>query len=366
VASGIDPTEIRRILIIKWSAMGDVVMATAVMEDVFRAFPGRQIDLNTTPAWAGLFRHDPRFHEVFAIDVRKKGDRFRNNLAWIKRVRAGRYDLVIDLQGSDHSRSLLALLGLTGAAPRFRLGNRGGFPYNLPSEPLPTPAHAIDIMRAAIRGGGIPAVTPRPVLYPSPEHLQNAASIMAAHGLAEKSFGLFLPGSQAAGWLKRWGAARYAELARRLHEAGTERIAIVGGPDEIKECAAIADACGDWAVNLCGKTAILELVPIAQAARFIVANDTGTAHVASVADTPMLVICGPTDPRRIKPIGDNVVALQADLPCINCYGKTCKLDGSHACMAAITPELGQAHLEALLAGTEAPPDAAGIRLRQFR
>lgn len=363
MAKPLDASKIRRILIIKWSAMGDVVMATAVMEDVFRAFPGCQIELNTMPAWAGLFRHDPRFAEVFAIDVRKHGSRLHDNLAWLKRVRAGHYDLVIDLQGSDHSRALLALLGLMGVAPRHRLGNRGGFPYNLPSEALPKPAHAIDIMRAAIRGAGIPAVTPRPVLHPSPEHLQNAARIMASCGLAEKNFGLFLPGSQAAGWLKRWGAARYAELARRLHEKGTEKIAIVGGPDEIEECAAIAAACGDWAVNLCGKTAILELVPIARAARFIVGNDTGTAHVASAADTPMLVLCGPTDPRRVKPIGDNVVALQADLPCINCYGKTCRLDGSHACMAAITPELVELHLQAHLSGRPAP---ANSPLRVFR
>lgn len=354
-------TDIRRILIVKWSAMGDVVMATAAMEDVRRAFPDSRIDLSTTPAWAGLFKHDPRFAEVFAFDVRSKQGRVGNNLAWLRRVRAGRYDLVVDLQGNDHSRALIALLSFTGGAPRYRVGNRGGFPYNFESEPLPRPAHAIDIMRGALRGAGINTETPRPVLYPSAEHLEHAAALMREHGLVEGRFGLFLPGSQAAGWLKRWGAERYAELAHRLHAAGTERIVIMGGPDEVDECAAIAARCGDWAVNLCGRTAILELVPFARAARYIVANDTGTAHVAAAAETPMLVVCGPTDPRRIQPIGGNVAGLQAELPCINCYGKTCRLDGSHACMAAITPELAQAHLEALLAG-EPAPEASPLRL----
>jgi ADP-heptose:LPS heptosyltransferase len=96
---------------------------------------------------------------------------------------------------------------------------------------------------------------------------------------------------------------------------------LVGGPDEIEECQRIAQACGPWLINLCGQTAILDIPPLCEPARFIVANDTGTAHLAAATTVPMLVLCGPTDPRRVKPLGDNVTTLQADLPCINCYRK---------------------------------------------
>ncbi len=161
---------------------------------------------------------------------------------------------------------------------------------------------------------------------------------MAAHGLEAGRFAVLLPGSQAAGWLKRWGAQRYAALARLLRERGVDKVVLLGGPDELEECAAIAGACDvSWLVNLCGQTKMLDLVPLAAAARLIVANDTGTAHVASCTTTPMVVICGPTDPRRVKPVGENVRALQADIDCRNCYGKTCAHD--HACMAAITPAM---------------------------
>ncbi|MBL8253945.1 MAG: hypothetical protein JNJ76_10115, partial [Candidatus Competibacter sp.] len=66
--------------------------------------------------------------------------------------------------------------------------------------------------------------------------------------------------------------------------------------------------------------------------------------VAAATDRPMVVICGPTDPHRVKPLGDNVVALQADLPCINCYQKDC---AHHSCMPAITPDRVIATLRAL-------------------
>jgi heptosyltransferase-2 len=88
------------------------------------------------------------------------------------------------------------------------------------------------------------------------------------------------------------------------------------------------------------------VIPICARARVIVANDTGTAHLASATGRPMVVICGPTDPRRVKPLGDNVDAFQAELPCINCYRKHC---AHHSCMRLITPAMVEAKVKSMLA-----------------
>lgn len=326
--------DIQRILIIKWSAMGDVILATALFEDIFKAFPGREIHLNTLPAWQGLFANDPRFQRVFAIDVRNPDRRVAAAWEWLHQVRDQHYDLVIDLQCNDRSRLLLSLLGLTGRRITYRLGNRRQLPYNIAPAELPKPAHIINRSRAALQAGNIPATSPRPVLHIPDAHRVVAEKLLAAHGLTTGRFAIFLPGCNANGYLKRWGTVRYAALATQLHREGLERIMLIGGPDEIEECRRIAQICGAWVVNLCGQTAILDIPPLCAAARFIVANDTGTAHLAAATPTPMLVLCGPTDPRRVKPSGDNVIALQAHLPCINCYRKTC----SHqSCMAMLTP-----------------------------
>ena len=66
---------VARILVIKWSALGDMAMATAVFEDIARAYPQATIHLNTLPNLAGLFEHDPRFAEVWAFDMRARGKR---------------------------------------------------------------------------------------------------------------------------------------------------------------------------------------------------------------------------------------------------------------------------------------------------
>ncbi|HRY15559.1 MAG: glycosyltransferase family 9 protein [Candidatus Competibacteraceae bacterium] len=336
---------IRRILVIKWSAMGDVILATALFEDIARAFPGRELHLNTLPVWQGLFAEDTRFQYILAIDLRDSSQQVTAFHEWLRRVRNQHYDLVIDLQCNDRSRLLLSVLWLSGCRIPYCLGNQQQFPYNIAPAELPKPAHTIARGRAALWAGNIPATTLRPVLHIPGSHYARAWELMTANDLLPDQFAVFLPGCNANGYLKRWGAARYAALANRLHQAGLGRIVLIGGPDEIEECQRIAQACGPWLINLCGQTAILDIPPLCEPARFIVANDTGVAHLAAATATPMLVLCGPTDPRRVKPLGDNVVTLQADLPCINCYRKTCS---HHSCMAMLTPSLVFRHLRELV------------------
>lgn len=330
-----DPA-IRRILIIKWSAMGDIVLATALFEDIARAFPGRDLHLNTLPAWRELFAQDTRFQHIFAIGLRDPSQQTITFREWLRYVRSQHYDLVIDLQCNDRSRLLLSLLWLSGCRIPYCLGNRRQFPYNIAPAELPGPAHTIDRCRAALQAGNISAATPRPVLHISGSHRAHARELMTANHLLPGQFAIFLPGCNANGHLKRWGAARYAALANRLYQKDLMHIVLIGGPDETEECQRIAQDCGPWLINLCGQTALLDIPPLCEHARFIVANDTGGAHLAAATPAPMLVLCGPTDPRRVKPLGDNVSTLQANLPCINCYRKTCS---HHSCMAMLTPSL---------------------------
>lgn len=196
---------------------------------------------------------------------------------------------------------------------------------------------------------GIPTRTLHPVLYPAPDRAPFIEQLRREHGLNENDYVVLLPGAAAAHLLKRWGTQRFSELAQRLHQQGMEKVVLIGGADEVDVCAEIA-ALGEWVVNLNGRLQLLDIAPLCAGAAAIVGNDTGTAHFASIADRPLLVLCGPTDPRRVKPIGPRVVAIQAVLPCISCYAKTCSNPDTHACMKMITPEWLSAQLPNLIAG----------------
>lgn len=324
-------TDIRRVLVIKWSALGDIIIATALFEDIRNAFPYCEIHLNTLPAWANLFSHAPCFNRVIAMPIRG----IRAIARWLHAVRGQHYDLIIDLQSNDRSRLLMTLLQLAGRGARYRLGTHRRFPYNIAPELQPPHVHAFVHLGAALLAGGIDSTVQHPVLYPGPEHQVRAAQLMDEYHLVPRRYALLMPGCKKGGELKRWGARRYIALAIRLRDAGIDRVVLIGARDDREVCARIAASCGDWVINLCEATAILDLVPLCEQAACIVSNDTGTAHVAAVGGRPLVVVCGPTDPRRVKPVGARVIALQADIYCVNCYRKECT---HHSCMSLVSPE----------------------------
>ncbi len=330
-----DPS-ISRILIIKWSALGDVAMSTCAMEDVARAFPHAKIDLNTLPPWDKLFLGDPRFNSVSKINIRAKQGKWSAIWAWMQQVRHERYDLIVDLQSNDRSRFMLMFLQWTGNATRYLIGNHASRPYNIYGPAELSDPNPVQRMRAGLIAAGIPVNTPRPVLHIPEHNKKHASELQKRYGLTAGRYAIFYPGCQAAGYLKRWGEDKYAELARQLLLNEVEHVVLIGGKDEIEDCRRITELVGDGIVNLCGETEVLDIVPLAHDAKYQVGNDTGTAHLAASSSQPMVVVCGPTDPYRVKPQGDNVIAIQADMPCINCY---CRQDCEHrSCMKAIQPE----------------------------
>ncbi|MBS0571321.1 MAG: glycosyltransferase family 9 protein [Proteobacteria bacterium] len=329
---------IRRILIVKWSALGDVALASAAMEDLRRAFPRATLHLDTLPAARRLFEHDPRFDAVFALPMRARKRRLRLHWQWLRRVRAARYDLIVDLQGADHTRLLLACLVFGHGRTPQRWGIRRGFPYTLSPPPHAGP-HPAQRMRALLQRAGIPASAPRPVLHPADAQRARVADLLRGVGATAGRYAVFLPGSQAGGWLKRWGAAHYAELGLLLRARGLERILVIGGPEETDECRQIVAAIEARAPGMAFHLAdldLLEIIPACAGAMCIIANDTGTAHIAAAAGRPLWVLCGPTDPRRVRPLG--ALAIQADYHCLNCYRKTCRWGPKPLCLERIRPE----------------------------
>ena len=330
-----DPT-IQRILIIKWSALGDIAMATCIMEDVARAFPKAQIDLNTLPPWDKLFRGDHRFTDIFHINVRAKSGKWSAIWAWMQQIRRAQYDLIIDLQSNDRSRLMLLFLQLTGNRTRYLIGNHPSRPYNISGPTVNSDPNPVQRMRASLQAAGIATHTARPVFQIQEHNQQHVTELQNRHHLVAGRYAIFYPGCQAAGYLKRWGEEKYAELARRLLSSEVDHVVLIGSHDESKDCQRIAELVGTGIVNLCGETEVLDIIPLARDAKLQVGNDTGTAHLAASSNQPMVVICGPTDAYRVKPQGDNVIAIQAQLPCMNCYCKhPC---AHHSCMKAIQPE----------------------------
>ena len=144
-----------------------------------------------------------------------------------------------------------------------------------------------------------------------------------------------LPGA-AYGPAKRWDPASFASVVSDLQQSHSLEPILMGGPDDQKECQAVAEALGSPITNLAGQTTTLQLAEWLAHARLVLCHDSGPMHLAAYLRKPAVAIFGSTEPSWTGPLGTTVTMAQHKVSCSPCFLKTCPLD--RRCMTRLTPE----------------------------
>ncbi|HEX4871817.1 MAG TPA: glycosyltransferase family 9 protein [Nevskiaceae bacterium] len=344
------PPRPRRLLIIRLSALGDVVFATTLLHGLRKAFPDAEIDWLVQPEFAGLLRTQPAINTVLSWDRREWSRLFRQ-LRWIslwravrafrRALRARDYDWVIDGQGLLKARLLAWLAG-----GRYRVGPESKEPGGALMQALLQREADDPRMGREHRGYlrqllGVDGETPR---------LQRPAGAPAAP-VAAGTLALvpFTTRPQ-----KHWPEAHWVELIGRLHRAG-HPLMLLGGPADRAAADRILAAlpAGIAVDDRVGRTGIAEAVQCIADSRAVIGMDTGLTHIAVACDRPTVAIFGSTLPYRSG--GRAPLAVEwLGLPCSPCKRRpTC--GGAYPCLV----ELGPARIEATLNRLLAEPPAAG-------
>ena len=289
-----------RILVVRLSALGDIVHTLPVVAALRREFPDAEID------WLV----EERFREMVdlvpvvdrAIGLPRSGVRSWA-AAWriCHELRRRRYDVAIDVQG---------LLKSAVAARLPRPGRVVGFAASNLREPaarwMYTESVAVSAathviaknlsLVSSLLGGAEQAAWEFPIEV---RDSVTSGDIRERLGLSgREDFALLNPGTA---WpSKCWDPVRYAHLAQRLWEAHRLRSAVSWGPGEEARGRAVSDASSGAAVLL-PATGITDLVSYVRAAAVVVAGDTGPLHLAAAVGTPVVGIYGPSDPERNGP-----------------------------------------------------------------
>ena len=302
---------IKKILIIKWGGMGDVILSTGAMQDIYEAFPNSKIHLNTLPQWKSLFNDDPRFDKIWGTKKSQEIGFLKHLYEWIKKIKYEKYDLIIDLQTNDRTRIYLTILKVIRQAPKFILGNHSVFPYSIFPKIVKNIERPLHLLQRTINTIGIESNNICPKLYITKEENKLALSILKNNKLAKENYAVFICGSNINGKSKRWGADNFIKLSKFLRKYLDLKIILIGGPDDTSECNAISSK-DKTIVNLCNKTELKTLPRIFKMAKIIIGNDTGASHLVATTKTPMIMIFGPTDPNKSKPFGKNIIAIKAE------------------------------------------------------
>ncbi len=291
--------------------MGDCVLASSTFEAIAQSFPNAQIDLNTLSPWHRLFESDSRITTIISFPIRKQG--LSAVIKWLKMVKLGEYDLILDFQNNDRTHLLLALAKCLKFTKATVVGRKKHFCYDL--YPSKTPIHVVDQFFSMLSLIGISSHPKGPKLYQAPEVKKNIID-KKNKIICDESFAVFIPGCSPKHPEKRWSTEHFLEFGKLLFDTNINHIFLIGAKDETDVCNCIAEKDVRY-VNLCNQTTLLEIPLWLENASIIISNDTGAAHLGANLNAPLIVLFGPTNPEQSKPYGSNVLALKSESHNIN-------------------------------------------------
>lgn len=311
----------KRILIVRMSALGDIVHALPVLAAIREARPEVEVDWLADRKYAGILE----FAEgVSQVVIGRPG---LSNAVSVMRQRD--YDVAVDLQGLLKSAAMTRLSAAKRVVGFDRNGLREPAATWFYTESIPTSsgAHIIDKNLAVLRVLELPmpAVPRFPLRIPPSAVAGEMARSARMHGCG--GVALINPG---AAWPnKRWPSDRFGTVASHIRRQHRLAPVVVWGGDEAELADAVVAASQGAAVRA-PQTTLGDLLALSSQAALMVSGDTGPLHMAAAVATPIVGLYGPTWPERNGPWrpADQVVSRAAACECH--HKRRCRRDAGRA------------------------------------
>lgn len=331
----------KRVLIVRTSAIGDVVFASPLAAAIKRTHPDAFVAWLVEPGIDALIAHDP------AIDARILWPKAEWAQLWRsgrcielwRRVRALRaelrshhFDTVLDLQGLLKSG---VLAWLSGAPTRIGLGSREGSQW-LMSRVVPRGGDVARISSEYLYLAGqleLDTGDFMPALHVAPEADARAQALLTEYGLVPGRYAVFAAFTTRP--QKHWFEDAWQTLAAKLVAQTGLTPVLLGGPGDAQAAARIA-AGAPGLINLVGRTKLPQAAALVRSAGLLVGVDTGLTHMGIAFSVPTVAIFGSTCPYT-KTGRANARVIWLGMHCSPCRRRpTC--GGAWTCLRDITPE----------------------------
>lgn len=324
-----------RVLIVKTSALGDIVHALPVLDYLHQASPDIEVDWVVEERFREILDGNPLVSSIFTVDTRKWRKKLSSPATWKEMgdvraaLQARSYKIVFDIQGNFKSG---IITWLTGCSRRYGFDHdavREAFNLRCTSNKVPLRRQDHHVSDRSLRVVSVPfgkeyagfALTTDIVTTPEDDE---AATLL----LATMSDGLVFLFHHGTTWkTKLWNEAGWIELGRELLESYPEATILFswGGDEERKTAERIAAGIGRQArilprLSIKGFAALLKKVDL------MFGGDTGPVHIAAAVGTPTVSFYRATDGKRNGPRGQMHRIVQSPLTCTRCLHKECNKD----------------------------------------
>ena len=322
---------VNKILVIRFSSLGDVLLTTPILRALKQKFPSAQIDFLVRPKYSDVLKFNTGISNLinFETDLTAK----------IKYdLRIANYDLIIDLQNNYRSRKLLH-----GLQPKIYRFDKPTFKklllvwtkINLLKDIKTISQRYAETANVQLDEKGLDLIIPEKI-----------TSILDIR----KNYVGICPGAKH--FTKRWPAEYFIQLGNQITDFGFT-IVIFGGKDDIDVCTEISSKIKN-SINLCNNDQILQTAVDMKLCKLIICNDSGLMHTASAIGIPLIVLFGST----VKEFGfipfkvNNLILENKMLSCRPCshIGKSNCPQKHFKCMVDLKPQIVYEHSQQFLKG----------------
>jgi heptosyltransferase I len=329
------------ILLIKMSALGDVIHALPVIPSLRRAFPGANIHWLVEETAAPLLHCHPGVNRVLVSHRGKWGRHLRDPRRWlnillemwalVRQLRLVHYDLAIDFQGLLKSGVWISLARAKRKVGYDRSRERSHFFLTERVPPVDPDIHAVERYLMLVKSIVGEATEVNFGLSQSHEDRNHLWKMFRSEGLdPSRPYAVLVP---AARWeTKRWPEESFARLADWLAMELGLQVAITGVEADRPLVARIVNEMGQPSLDLSGRTDVLGLMSLLKGAHVVVSTDSGPMHLAVAVGTPVVAVFGPTAPCRTGPYGEGHRVVRGRVECSPCFRRSCT---AMTCMKAI-------------------------------
>jgi len=353
-----------KILIIRFSSLGDVLLTTPIVRSIRNNYPSAEIHFLTKKQFAPILENNPNINQIIKYD--SQTERFKNI---IKKIAKNRYDLIIDL----HSKLNSFLIKLfSGNCKKITYNKRHFYRWRLThkylSKNLAPITSTVSLYFTALDKLGIELDCEKLDIFlpdnqdkiysafniPNSAFSSRGARLLKRSGGQGSTFGgriSISPG--ATHFTKQYPAKYYSQLIDIMINKFNAQVILLGNEYEKSLTIQIVNNCKNKILDLSGKTGIMEMAVIIKNSDLFISGDCGPMHIAGALNKPQIAIFGSTHPKLgFTPINPNSVIIQKELSCRPCalHGRDNCPKGHFKCMMDIKPEEIFEKIESIVKG----------------
>lgn len=330
----------KNILLIKLSALGDVIHALPVSYAIKETYPDAKLTWVVEPQSQEIVEMNPCVDEIITFykkDFKTFRGFWRNLIPFRREIQDEKYDVVLDLQGLFKSAAIAFF-----AKSKLKIGTcdmrEGSDKISKRIVGEHSAGHVVDRYLDSARAIGCKVDEVKfPLIIPDEVEIETK-ELLASEGVQiDNPYVVLVVG---ASWAtKRWKAEYFAAMSEWLYDNRVTPVLVGSGTIDSFIANQVYDAMEVPPVNLVGRLNLKQLAFTLENARLVIGADTGPTHLAVALETRTIMLMGATNPRRTGSYDQQENIMLVDRPCKICMKKICPKQAD--CLERITPEMVQ-------------------------